>query len=279
MEAASNAQGRIARLLPSVANSARQKGTAGFAVLLPHGGGTARAQWISGDKGLEPFASQASTRTPQVAVPGSQAVDLARWVSVTCPEAESECTLKFATDREAVVAQLRSTLKNAPAGGTRDPHAFSSETLRISLVLPEGWQKTQDIATASHSPAGLAGVTFVKTNSLCSLSIWLYRLEATQDTFLELLEKGFKDRDDYRRVSRASITRDGLQGVRTLVNYKQNDVEMHAIVEGFSAEDLHWGIMAVAPKDQFERYASELEAANASIRFLNLHVDPKDMKP
>ncbi len=65
----------------------------------------------------------------------------------------------------------------------------------------------------------------------------------------------------------------------TSLNFEENGMEMHAIVENFSEGDVHYQIVAVAPKDQFERYAAELEASLASVRFTNSHVNPTDVKP
>jgi len=105
-----------------------------------------------------------------------------------------------------------------------------------------------------------------------------YHLQATEDTFNKLAESGLRDvLDDMHERSTARVVRDGLTGVRTVINYKYNKVEWHAIIETFTAGDIHYQLVAEAPLDDFQRSSAELDKLFASVRFPQLHVTAKDL--
>ena len=131
--AVSNSRQRQARLAPSSAdasqiipaqqrleqqdsitlpNPAKHSGTAEFALLRIHGQSSAKARWMTGDPALKDFEGELAARTPaapDVAGP----IDLLRWGTLSCVKPEADCNFRLASARDAVYAQLRSTLKTA----------------------------------------------------------------------------------------------------------------------------------------------------------------------
>jgi TonB family protein len=260
----------------AIPNQANQTGKAEFAILQAPDLTTSQARLISGDGSLGGFTATVATKTPRVPIPGDEPVDLARWATLTCSTAEVPCSLKIATAREAAVAQLQSTIKPTAAAPASDPGAYSSESLGIALRLPEGWSKTSESAATPTTPGT---VVFARNDALCALMVIRYHLEATEATFNTLFDSALKNNESSHQLSKASVVRNGIGGVRMIVNYAYNDVEMHAFIETFTAGDVHYQLIAVAPLDQFERYAAEIETLLGSIRFPSLHVDAKDIKP
>jgi hypothetical protein len=260
----------------AVPNGSAQKGRAEFAILQTQPNTASQARRITGDAALQSFASAVAAKTPTVPIPGDEGVDIVRWAALDCPRSDAACTLTIANAREAARDQRASERKPAPPIVAGDPDQYSSETLGMALTLPQGWTKRSETAATSTTPAS---VVFAKEDSLCWLMLSRIHLEATEDTFNKLFESMLKDGSNYRQLSQGSVSRDGLKGVRTSLNFEENEIEMHAVMENFSEADVHYQIVAVAPKDQFERYASDLEAALASVRFTNSHVNPKDVKP
>jgi hypothetical protein len=297
LDAAANSRERISRLaLPgsankllqdtaqsysnensvAISNSAKLTGTAGFALLQGHEHETSQARLVTGDVALQRLAGTVASQMPRVTIPGDEGIDVVRWGTLLCPQAEADCTLKIATVLEATYAELQSKIKSLALDSIDSSNAYSSDSLGFSLRLPEGWSKTAESAATPQMPAR---VVFRKENSLCSLEVLRYHLQATEDTFNKLLDATVKDNDSVHQLSRASVVRDGVGGVRIIVNYQESEVEFHAIFETFTAGDIHYELVVVTPLDEFERDAAEVEKLLASIRFPNLHVDVNDLKP
>jgi TonB family protein len=297
LEATENARARIDRLAPAgsvkhllettaqqyanentlaIPNQGGQNEKAGFAILQAQDSKPSQVRLITGDTALQSMAATVAAKVPRVPVPEDEGIDIVRWATLTCARADADCALTIANARDAVHGQLESEFKVAPPVTTDDPYRYSSETLGISLTLPEGWSKRNEAAATASTPAS---VVFSKEDSLCWLMLMRVHLEATEDTFNKLFESMLKDGTNFKQLSQSSVSRDGLKGVRTSFNFEENGVEMHAVVENFSEGDVHYQIAAGAPKDQFERYTAELESSLASIQFTNSHVSPKDVKP
>jgi TonB family protein len=259
-----------------IANPSKQAGKAEFAILQAPEASKSQARLMAGDQTLATFADTVTAQAPRVSLPGDQDLDVPRWGSLNCPDAAAPCSLTIATSRQAIVDQRQSQLKASAVPAMTTPGAYSSESLGIALQLPEGWSKSGESVADSST---LAKVFFSKNNSLCSFTIVRYRVQATEDTFNKLIESELKDRlDDMRELSTASVVRDGLTGVRSVINYEDQKVEWHAVIETFTAGDLHYRLIAEAPLDDFQRNSAELDKLFASVRFPQLHVTAKDLQ-
>ena len=297
LEATENARARIDRSAPAgtakeilektarqyteantlaMPNQGGQSGTADFAILQAQDKPSSQARLITGDPALQAMSAAVAIKVPRVPVPEGEGIDIARWATLTCARADADCTLTIADARAAARAQLKSETKAAPPLAADDPSRYSSETLGISLTLPEGWTKSQETAATASSPAQ---VVFGKSDSLCAFLVQRYHLEATEDTFEKLMESSIENAGDVRKLSESSVARDGIKGERTLLNYKLSDIEWHAVIEVFSVGDIHYGLIAAAPLDDYQRYADEIDKVFASVRFPGLHVSPDDLKP
>jgi len=107
-------------------NPASHAGEAEFALLRIHGQSSAKARWMAGDAALKDFESELAARTP-VTPDGAGAIDLLRWGTLSCKKPGAECSFRLASARDAVYAELRSTVKpvaTPPAGQTaaNDPY-------------------------------------------------------------------------------------------------------------------------------------------------------------
>jgi TonB family protein len=259
----------------AIANPAKQTGEAEFAILQAPEASKSQARLMAGDQTLATFVDTVTAQTLRVSLPSDQDLELARWGSLNCPDAAAPCTLTIATSKQAIVNQRQSQLKASAVPTISTPGAYSSESLGIALQLPQGWSKSSE-SVADKST--WAKVFFSKNNSLCSFTAVRYHLQATEDTFNKLAESGLRDvLDDMHERSTARVVRDGLTGVRTVINYKYNKVEWHAIIETFTAGDIHYQLVAEAPLDDFQRSSAELDKLFASVRFPQLHVTAKDL--
>ena len=189
---------------------------------------------------------------------------MARWGKLNCPDAAALCTLTIATSPQAIVDQRQSEVKVAATPVVSTPGAYSSESLGIALQLPEGWSKSAE--SVADGP-NRTKVLFSKRNSYCSLTVVRYHLQATQDTFNKLSASGLQSLDGAHELSSTNVTRDGLTGTRTVVNYENDKVEWHAILETFTAGDIHYQLVAEAPLDDFQLNSAELDKLFASVRF------------
>lgn len=259
----------------AVPNPAKQTGTAQFAVLLTHAS-PSQARLITGDGALQNLASAVATHTPGVPVPDDVPIEIPRWGTLSCLGTSAQCTLKIATARDAVIAQLKSTVAPSELPATKDSNAYSSESLGIALRLPEGWSEVAETAATLTTPAT---VIFNRNDTLCSLAVMRIHLEATEDTFNKLAISQLKNNSSSHELAQSSVMRDGVGGVRTTVNYEEQEVEVHAIIETFTAGDVHYQLVATAPLDAFERYSADLETILGSLRFPGLHVNAKDVAP
>ncbi len=297
LEAIENARARVERLAPAgtakqvldktarqyaeantftTANHGGQDGKADFAILQTQEKTSSQGRLITGDAALQSMASAVAAKVPRVPVPEDEGIDIARWATLTCARADTNCTLTVADARAAALAQLQSEQKAAPPVTTDDPSRYSSESLGISLTLPEGWTKSRETAATPSTPAE---VFFAKGGSLSGFLVERFHLQASEDTFEKLLESTIEKASDARKLSESSVARDGIQGKRTLMNYTVSGIEWHAVVEAFSSGDIHYGLIAIAPLDDYQRYADEIDKLFASVRFTGLHVNPDDLKP
>ena len=259
----------------AVANPTKQTGKAEFAILQAPAASKSQARLMAGDQALATFVDTVTAQTPRVSLPGDQDLELARWGKLNCLDAAAPCTLTIATSKQAIVDQRQSQLKTSAVPTISTPGAYSSESLGIALQLPQGWSKSSESVADKSS---WAKVFFSKNNSLCSFTAVRYHLQATEDTFNKLAESGLRDvLDDMHELSTASVVRDGLTGVRNVINYEYNKVEWHAVIETFTAGDIHYQLVAEAPLDDFQRSSAELDKLFASVRFPQLHVTAKDL--
>ena len=258
----------------AIANPAKQTGKAEFAILQAPEAAKSQARLMAGDQTLATFADTVTAQTPRVSLPGDQDLEMARWGKLNCPDAAALCTLTIATSPKAIVDQRQSEVKVAATPVVSTPGAYSSESLGIALQLPEGWSKSAE--SVADGP-NRTKVLFSKRNSYCSLTVVRYHLQATQDTFNKLSASGLQSLDGAHELSSTNVTRDGLTGTRTVVNYENDKVEWHAILETFTAGDIHYQLVAEAPLDDFQLNSAELDKLFASVRFPQLHVTAKDL--
>jgi len=296
-DAASASRERIARLDPSggskkllqqaaqelrdkstvaIPNPAKQSGTAQFAVLQKQGESTPQARLMAGEDNLKSFGTTIASTMPHLSVPANDGVDVARWAVLNCPQAQAECSLKLLTARQAIYEEARSKVKSGATASVTNPSVYSSESFGISLSLPQGWVKSGEKAATEGHPSSLA---FTKKNTLCSLLVLRYHLEASEDTFNKIIESNLRSNESLHVLSTGSVVRDGISGTRTAANFTHQGVDYHMTVETFSAGDLHYELAVSAPLDTFDRYAAELEKLLASVQFTDIHVNAKDVKP
>jgi hypothetical protein len=95
-------------------NPARHTGSAEFALLRVYGQSSAKARWMNGDPSLQGFADDIAAHVP-VGPADMGAVDLLRWGTLSCDRPDAQCKFRLSSARDAVYAQLRSTVKVAPA--------------------------------------------------------------------------------------------------------------------------------------------------------------------
>ena len=258
----------------AIPNPSKQTGKAQFAILQAPDPAKSQAQFITGDKPLTAYAGAVVAQTPRVSLPGDQDLDVPRWASLDCPDVAAPCTLTVATAWQAIVYQRLSEAKPWTAPAMNTPGVYSSESMGITLQLPEGWFKSNESVADSNTRTN---VLFSKKSSLCSFTVMRYHLQASEDTFNKLSESGLRNLDSLHELSNTPVTRDGLTGTRTVVNYERDKVEWHAILETFTAGDIHFQLVAEAPLDDFQRNSAELDKLFVSMRFPQLHVTAKDL--
>ena len=152
-DAVANSRERLVRLAPSSAasnqisqdaqqwlerqgsfalpNPAKHAGSAEFALLWTHGQSSAKARWMAGDAALKDFQSDVAARMP--AGPADiGAIDVLRWGTLSCEKPDAACKFRLSSAREAVGAQLRSTVKT-PAGDS----AGTVKTARSAANAPD----------------------------------------------------------------------------------------------------------------------------------------------
>ena len=173
-EAVANSRERLARLAPSssassqisqdaqqwlerqdsfaLPNPAKHSGSAEFALLRIHGQNSAKARWMAGDPALKDFESEVAARMPagQADVGG---IDVLRWGMLSCGKPDAECNLRLSSAREAVYAQLRSTVK--PATAATDSTGATRPALTSTPATSTGTNPPQQVQVSQGTSQGL----------------------------------------------------------------------------------------------------------------------------
>ncbi len=174
MDAVSNSRERLGRLAPSPAasnqsqdgqqrlkqqawfvlpNPAKHAGSAEFALLRIHGQSSAKARWMAGDPALKNLENEVAPLMP--ADPADMdAIDVLRWGTLTCDKPNAECNFRLSSAREAVYAQLRSTVKPATSV-TNSTGAAISPALDSTLPASKSDNPPQHVQVAQSTSLGL----------------------------------------------------------------------------------------------------------------------------
>jgi len=134
-------------------NPAKHQGSAEFALLRVQGQSSAKARWMAGDASLKAFETEVAARIP--AGPADVgAIDLLRWGTLSCEKSDAECNIRLSSAREAVYAQLRSTVKPATATTDSNGAAISPAPTSTPAASTPG-QSPQHVQLAEGTSQGL----------------------------------------------------------------------------------------------------------------------------
>lgn len=257
----------------SLPNTAKVAGTADFAVVQDSGSQSANARWMKGSAELRPLASVIADHAPRFQAPADVPVKIVRWGTLKCESASTQCVFQVASLHQAMVANKREPSVAKSLNPT--PHEFSSPTLGVSLALAEGWQKVEENAgNFNHA----AMVRFSKPDTIAYFIVTKERIEVGQEDFEHIFRYAIGNGEIQRHWSEASVQRDGVPGARFIVDYERADVNFRAMFELFTVGDLHVTVLALAPADEFARYAADFKAMFESLQFAGSRLAEKELR-
>ena len=221
------------------------------------------------------MAALRSARGPMDMLPSS-GVQIPRRGTLNCT-GQSECRFVVLSSDEALdIARKEAGSETAAKviETARNPAVYDNPGMGIRIKLPEDWKLSSEQPGSYSQPAT---VTFRKPGTLAAIFLGQQHLEASPELYRRLMEENVSNREDFKQTSSTSVIRDGIQGDRWSVTWKEKGILYRGIVEFFSAEDQHYYVLTAAPAEVFEKYSQNFEETLHSTQFPMLHVSAKDI--
>jgi TonB family protein len=264
----------------SVPNPDKLSGSGDFVLLVAKPNKVVDVRQITGDATLKPLTVALRSAKSPLDLPPSAEVLMPRRGTMTCTAGQSVCQLVLlSTNQASDVARMEAGSETASSvtESLGKPTLYNNPAMGMTFTLPEGWKLVSEQAP---SPAQPARATFQKPNSLAAIIVVCQHLEATSDLYRKIVEEFAAKKADYARTSDAPVVRDGIQGERWDIRWKEpNGIAYEALIEFFTAQDEHYQVVAEAPIEVFSRYAQSFEQALQSTHFPMLHVSARDVLP
>jgi len=258
----------------SIPNTSKKSGSGDFALRVI-GDKQIEVRRITGDASLDKFGDALKSAHLPLQIPEGVAVEIPLRGTLTCKSEEAQCQFALLNSETAVdLARKAASTDNAVPEKTvaTDPHFYDNPGLGMRIFLPDGWQLAKEEPGSFSLPYN---VTFGKPGSAAFFVLTRLHMESTPDLYKKMVQSNFSQRLQYQRNGEQEVTRDGLSGTRWTMTWNDKEVTYFSIMEFFTVGDDHYHLMALAPKEIYDRYAETFENIMRSVQFPMLHTDPR----
>jgi tetratricopeptide (TPR) repeat protein len=161
---------------------------------------------------------------------------------------------------------------SAITAGGANCRRYVNREVAMQIALPDGWHESGETA-----PSLREGKTVVlnRTGTLAVVILGREELEASPELYLKTLRANMvQGTENFQELSLEKTSHQGLQGTRTVWLTRENGIDYRNLVEVFSAGNQHYRVIARAPSEVFERYATAFDAMLESVQFLSVAGQP-----
>ena len=142
----------------------------------------------------------------------------------------------------------------------------------MQILLPDGWRES-----GQSSPSFREGKTVVlnRAGTLAAVILGREELEASPELYLKTLQGSLREgSESLQQISEENVTRQGYPGTRMVLMTRENGIDYRNVLEVFSAGNEHFRVIARAPTEVFDRYASAFDNMLRSVQFLAVAGQP-----
>jgi tetratricopeptide (TPR) repeat protein len=143
---------------------------------------------------------------------------------------------------------------------------YQNREVAMEILLPDGWHES-----GQTSPSLGQGkiVVLSRVGTLAVVILAREQLEASPELYLKSLQNNLRESaENFRQVSEEKVTRQGRQGTQAVLATRESGIDYRMVMEVFSAGNEHYRVVARAPSEVFDRYATAFDAMLESVQFL-----------
>jgi hypothetical protein len=142
---------------------------------------------------------------------------------------------------------------------------YLNREVAMQILLPDGWRES-----GQSSPSFREGKTVVlnRVGTLAVVIMGREELEASPELYLKTLQGSLREgTENLQQISEEKVTRQGHPGARMVLVTRENGIDYRNVLEVFSAGKEHFRVIARAPAEVFDRYASAFDDMLQSVEF------------
>jgi tetratricopeptide (TPR) repeat protein len=161
---------------------------------------------------------------------------------------------------------------SAITAGGANCRRYANREVAMQIALPDGWHESGENGPSLHE-----GKTVVlnRTGTLAVVILGRDELEASPELYLKTLRANMvQGTENFQELLLEKTTHQGLQGTRTVWLTRENGIDYRNLLEVFSAGNQHYRVIARAPSEVFDRYATAFDAMLESVQFLPVAAQP-----
>lgn len=161
---------------------------------------------------------------------------------------------------------------SAITAGGANCRRYVNREVGMQIALPDGWHESGE-----NAPSFREGKTVVlnRTGTLAVVILGREELEASPELYLKTLRGNLmQGTENFQELSLEKATHQGLRGTRTVWLTRENGIDYRNLVEVFSTGNQHYRVIARAPTEVFDRYATAFDAMLESVQFLSAAAQP-----
>ena len=259
----------------SIENLAKAGGAADFTINVASSGKAVGVRQVSGDASFAAFSAPLQSATLPSQFPLATDIEIPRRGTLTCEAGKPQCSFVLLSADDAVDLSRKESATDATAlaqSTAPDPHTYNNASLGMKISLPDEWQLVHEEPGTFSRPHS---ATLGKPGTVAFFVLMREHLEGSSDLYSKMLEAGFSQREEYRRIGDREVKRDGIAGTRWSVGWKEKGIPYSGLLEFFSVGEDRYQLMALAPSEVYARYSDDFENMLQSLRFPILHTDPK----
>jgi len=156
---------------------------------------------------------------------------------------------------------------------------YENREVAMQILLPDGWRES-----GQSAPSFGEGKTVVlnRAGTLAVIILGREVLEASPELYVKTLQSSLRQgTEHFQQISEANVTRQGRPGTRLILVTKEDGIDYRSVLEVFSTGNEHYRIVARAPAEVFDRYASAFDEMLQSVQFIAIagQAPPDNLMP